>query len=100
VFDVATPAGARLDLMGRFFGQLSADMAGGPGMFSDALTVLAALTYVGAPLTADQLAAALDWPPERVTDALRDGTPDQLTAAQRAGLDAIRPGRPRSGAAG
>jgi predicted transcriptional regulator len=93
VFDPATPAGARLDLMGRFFGQLSDDMAGGPGIFSDALTVLAALVYTGRPLTTDQLATGLDWPPERVADALRDATTGRLMEAQQARLDALRPGR-------
>jgi DNA-binding MarR family transcriptional regulator len=105
VFRPDTPAGARLDAMGRFFGQLSDDMAGGPALFADGLTVLAALVYTGAPLTVDQLVAGLDWPPERVTGALREAAADRLTAAQRARLDQVRPvrparpGRPRSGAA-
>jgi len=74
IFDAATPAGARLDHMGQFFTQLSDDMAGGPtaAVFGDTLTMLAALVHAGAPLTADRLATALDWPPDRVTNALHD----------------------------
>lgn len=112
IFDAATPAGARLDHMGQFFTRLSDDMAGGPtaAVFGDTLTVLAALVHAGAPLTVDQLAAALDWPPDRVNNALHDaeqhpditdpvalqyaepGTytitarPDRLTTAQREAL--------------
>jgi hypothetical protein len=59
--------------MGQFFAQLASDMAGGPitaAAVEDALTVLAALIYARAPLTADQLAAALGWPMDRVTCAL------------------------------
>jgi DNA-binding transcriptional ArsR family regulator len=74
IFDAATPAGARLDHMGQFFTQLSDDMAGGPtaAAFGDMLTVLAALVHAITPRTVDQLATALDWPPDRVTSALRD----------------------------
>ncbi|MFF2850068.1 MarR family transcriptional regulator [Streptomyces sp. NPDC058001] len=78
VFDGATRTGVRLDRMGRFFTQLSDDMAGGTtaAVFSDALTVLAALTQAALartpPLTAHRLAAALDWPEDRVMDALRE----------------------------
>ncbi|MDX6239949.1 MAG: hypothetical protein QOG10_4764 [Kribbellaceae bacterium] len=74
ILDTATPAGARLDQLGKFFTQLSDDMAGGPtaAVFDDTLTVLAALVHAVAPLTADQLATALDWPPDRVTNALHD----------------------------
>jgi hypothetical protein len=88
VFDAATPAGARLTTMGRFLAQLSDDMAGGltETVVDDALTVLAALVHAVAPLTADQLAVALDWPLDRVTAALGAATPDRLTAAQRAAL--------------
>jgi len=71
IFDAATPAGARLDQMSRFFAQLSEDMSGGPDV-GDALTVLAALVHAVTPRTAEQLAVALDWPLERVTNALRD----------------------------
>ncbi|MFJ6571439.1 MarR family transcriptional regulator [Streptomyces sp. NPDC091292] len=116
VFDGATRAGARLDGMRLFFTQLSDDMAGGTtaAVFSDALTVLAALTHAalaGAPaLTAHRIAAALNWDENRVTDALREierhpdlsdpltlhrtgpggytvtVRPDRLTSAQRRAL--------------
>lgn len=80
ILGTATPAGARVGDMGRFFARLSDDMTGGDGMTSGpaaaivdgALTVLAALVYASAPLTVDQLATALDWPPDRVTSALHD----------------------------
>jgi Helix-turn-helix domain/MarR family len=75
IFGAATPAGARLDHMAQFFAQLANDMAGGPitaAAADDVLTVLAALVYASAPLTVDQLAAALGWPPDRAAGALRD----------------------------
>ncbi|WP_438008385.1 MarR family transcriptional regulator [Sorangium sp. So ce321] len=74
IFGAVTPAGARLEHMGRFFARLSDDMAGGPteAAVGDALTVLAALVHAGAPLTVQQLATALGWPSDRVTSALRD----------------------------
>ena len=74
VFDPATPAGTRLDQMARFFAQLSDDMSGGPSEseLADAQTVLAALVHAARPLTAEELAAALDWPPERAKTALQD----------------------------
>ena len=71
----ATPAGARLDQMSQFFGQLANDMASGPITASaadDALTVAAALVYAHVPLTVSQLATALGWPANRVSSALRD----------------------------
>jgi hypothetical protein len=71
IFATNTPAGARLAAMGEFFAQLSEDMSGGPAGHADMLTVLAALLVAGVPLTVDQLADALDWPADRVTDALR-----------------------------
>jgi DNA-binding transcriptional regulator GbsR (MarR family) len=73
IFDAATPAGARLDHMGQFLARLSDDMGGGltEAAAEDALTVLAALVHAAGPLTADGLAAALDWSPDRVTGALR-----------------------------
>lgn len=118
ILGAATPAGVRVRVMGQFFAQLSEDMAGGSSIsdgpaaavIADALTVLAALAHARAPLTVAQLAAALGWPPSRVTDALRDaeehpdsadpitlhhvepGTytvaarPDRLTATQRQAL--------------
>jgi DNA-binding transcriptional regulator GbsR (MarR family) len=73
VFGAATPAGARLDQMSQFFAQLASHMAGGPlipAAVDDALTVLAALLYVRAPLTVDQLAIALGWPSDRISSAL------------------------------
>jgi DNA-binding transcriptional regulator GbsR (MarR family) len=73
IFGATTPTGARLDQMGRFFARLANDMAGSPitaATFDDALTVAAALLYVHAPLTVDQLASALGWPSDRVTNAL------------------------------
>jgi DNA-binding transcriptional ArsR family regulator len=73
IFGASTPAGARLDQMGQFFGQLAREMAGGPitaAAADDALTVLAALLYAGEPLTEGQLAGALGWPSERVAEAL------------------------------
>jgi Helix-turn-helix domain/MarR family len=72
IFGAATPAGARLDQMAQFFGQLAREMAGGPitAAADDVLTVLAALTYAGGPLTVDRLAWALAWPLDRVTGAV------------------------------
>ena len=60
--------------MRQFFTSLSDDMAGGTtaDAFADALTVLAALVHAEAPLTAGQLATALDWSGERVAMALHD----------------------------
>jgi len=74
LFDVSTPAGARLEQMGRFFTQLSVDMSGGPttAAADDAMTIFAALAHAASPLTADQLATALDWPLDRVAKALAD----------------------------
>lgn len=100
IFDAGTPAGARLGQMRQFFAGLSDDMSGGPAgaLAADVLTVLAALVHTGAPLTADQLATALGWPPARVADALgaaeehpdvsspvalRRAAPDAYTAAAR-----------------
>ncbi|MEV8019745.1 MarR family transcriptional regulator [Streptomyces sp. NPDC086554] len=86
LLDAATPAGARLARMSGFFATLSDDMSGGPTAVDDALTVLAALLHSARPLTADQLAAALDWPPSRVAHALRQAGPDRLSPTQRAAL--------------
>jgi hypothetical protein len=73
IFGAATPAGARLELMGQFFAQLAHEMAGGPiSAGEDVLTVLAALIYAGSPLTVGQLAAALGWPSDRVASALSE----------------------------
>ncbi|MCP3798373.1 helix-turn-helix domain-containing protein [Allokutzneria sp. A3M-2-11 16] len=121
VFDPATPAGARLDHMARFFAKLGEDMTGGgltPSIVRDVLTVLAALVHAG-PLAVDALAHALGWPEDRVVNALRDAekhpdlagpvavsrtengdcaavaAPDRLTAAQRDALSAA-PRAPRN----
>jgi len=89
ILGAATPAGARLTDMGRFFAQLASEMTDGPtaAAVDDALTVLAALVHVGPPLAPTQLATALGWPPGRVTTALREARSDRLTAAQREALD-------------
>ncbi|NIK61721.1 GbsR/MarR family transcriptional regulator [Kribbella shirazensis] len=64
-----TPAGERLMHMADFFHRLSEDMSGGAG-FQDCLAVLAVLWQADRRLDANELAAALHWPVERVTDAL------------------------------
>ena len=60
-----TPAGERLTQMAEFFQRLSEDMSGGAGL-QDCLAVLAVLWE---PDRATELAARLNWPVERVTDA-------------------------------
>lgn len=67
-----TSAGERLTHMADFFHRLGEDMSGGPTfeLIDDAMTALAALLHAARPLTADQLATALDWPPERLAEAL------------------------------
>jgi hypothetical protein len=54
----------------------------------DALTVLAALLHAARPLAVDELAMALGWPRQRVTEALGtvDDRPDRLSPAQREAL--------------
>ena len=71
-----TPAGERLTQMADFFHRLGEDMSGGPAfeVIDDAFTLLAALLHAARPLTADQLATALGWPPARITDALANAT--------------------------
>ncbi|MEV0286402.1 MULTISPECIES: MarR family transcriptional regulator [unclassified Kribbella] len=71
-----SPAGVRLGKMADFFHRLGEDMAGGPAfeVIDDAFTVLAALLHATRPLTADELAGALGWPPERITEALVNAT--------------------------
>ena len=64
-----TPAGERLTQMAEFFQRLSEDMSGGAG-FQDSLSVLAVLWKADRQLDADELATTLDWPVERVTDAV------------------------------
>ena len=100
-FGTATPAGARLDAMARFFTALSDDMAGGPHAFDDALTVAAALLQAGVPLPAGRLAAALGWPVARAEAALAQAAdhPDVIdpVAFRITGSGAyevtVRPGR-------
>lgn len=101
--------------MARFFTSLSDDMAGGTAaaVFSDTLTVLAALVHAGVPLSAGKPAAALGWELDRVIDALASSEkhpdiadpvavrhvgpdtyaveprPDRLTKAQRNALSSI-----------
>ncbi|MFD3924284.1 MarR family transcriptional regulator [Streptomyces sp. NPDC058595] len=89
-----TPAGARLDHMGRFFATLSDDMAGGPSAVDDALTVLAALMHAGAPAEAGPLAETLGWSTDRVEDALRHAGPERLDPARGAAPDGSRTRRP------
>lgn len=75
IFGTTTPVGARLEHMGQFFTRLGRDIAGGPvdtAAGEHALTVIAALVHAATPLTLEQLAAALDWPLDRVTSALHD----------------------------
>jgi DNA-binding transcriptional regulator GbsR (MarR family) len=72
VLDAATPAGARLDHMRRFFAQLSDDMSGVATTTGDVVTVLAALVRTVTPDAVDQLATAVDWPADRVAEALKN----------------------------
>ena len=75
IFGPATPTGARFDIMNRFFTRLAGEMDGGPltaDAVADALSVLAALAFAGAPLTVEQLAGALGWPSDRLGRALQD----------------------------
>ncbi len=73
VFGISTPAGARMDDLSRFHARINDVMldvrvavyAG------DALTALAALLHSGRALSVPALAAALGWPTERVSTALR-----------------------------
>lgn len=71
-----TPAGERLTTMAEFFHRLGEDMAGGPAfeVIDDAFTILTALLHASRPLTAAELATALDWPSARITDALANAT--------------------------
>lgn len=75
ILGARTPAGARLEQMGQFFGRLGAVMDLGPDISpaaaDDAATVLAALVHAGTPLTAERLSTGLGWPCDRVDEALR-----------------------------
>jgi DNA-binding transcriptional regulator GbsR (MarR family) len=116
VFGAATPVGSRLETLGQFFERVYHGMLGGNMMVDagDALTVLAALVHSAEPLTLHELATALDWPLDRVADALRTAEdhpetadpvalrrtppgaytviarPDRLTTAQREALARAR----------
>ena len=79
LFGPESPAGLRLRKMDQFFGWLADQMTG----TDDPLTVLAALMYAASPLTIDELAAALDWPRERVAACVDTA---RLSPAQRAAL--------------
>lgn len=73
IFGAETPAGIRLGLMGRFFGELTEQIRGtdlADPTVHDAMTVLAALVHAGRALTADELAAALGWTTTRTREAL------------------------------
>ncbi|MBT2233593.1 helix-turn-helix domain-containing protein [Nonomuraea sp. NEAU-A123] len=73
IFNAGTPAGTRLGQMAQFFTRISEQMSDSGltnAVVHDALTVLAALVYAARPLTVDELATALDWPIQRVADAL------------------------------
>jgi DNA-binding MarR family transcriptional regulator len=73
IFGPDTAVGARLGKMSQFFTWLSGQMSDSTladATVDDALTVLAALAYTTGPLTVDGLVTALDWIPQRVTDAL------------------------------
>jgi DNA-binding transcriptional regulator GbsR (MarR family) len=75
IYGAATPVGDRLDRMSRFFTELAGEMAAGPltaSAVADALTVLAALAFIGVPVTADDLAAGLGWTSDRVLRAMQD----------------------------
>ncbi|MFC9690563.1 helix-turn-helix domain-containing protein [Kribbella sp. NPDC056951] len=81
-------AGRRLAQMADFFQVLAEDMSGGAGfeVVDDALTVLATYREAGRVVDADQVAAVLDWPPERVVAALEVASATRLTPEQRAAL--------------
>ncbi|MGP3919005.1 GbsR/MarR family transcriptional regulator [Nonomuraea sp. 10N515B] len=73
IFGAGTPAGTRLGQMAQFFAWISEQMNDSgltDAVVHDAVTVLAALVYAARPLTVDELATALDWPIQRVADAL------------------------------
>ena len=106
-FGTATPAGARLDAMARFFTALSDDMAGGPTaeVFADALTVAAALLQAGGPLPAGRLAVALEWSGSRAEAAIAMAMehPDVIDPVARRATGSgayevtVRPGRLSAG---
>lgn len=73
VLGVATPAGARMDEVRRFYTHIHELMLGQevPAITGDTLTLLAALLHAARPLTISALATALDWAEARVTEAVR-----------------------------
>ncbi|MFE5672025.1 MarR family transcriptional regulator [Agromyces sp. NPDC056523] len=114
IFGAETPAGLRLGLMGRFFGELTEQIDGidltDPAV-TDAMTVLAALVHGARAVTVDELAVALGWTWIRATAALAElegrpaladplvlkmeggrcsveARPDRLSPAQRTALRA------------
>ncbi|WP_395245045.1 helix-turn-helix domain-containing protein [Agromyces sp. MMS24-K17] len=124
IFGADSPAGARLGLMGEFFGGLGEQLRGSDladPVAHDAMTMLAALVEAGHPLGPSELATALGWPEARAGAALAllAGRPeladplavhavdgrygvgarrDRLTAAQRDALRGDRAsGTPASG---
>lgn len=112
LFGPATPTGARLEGMRRFFAQVYRDMTGpsATAALDDAVIVLAALLHADRPLPTGELAAALGWPQARTVIAVETAEqqprvcgplalgrtpsgayvltpqPDRLTPAQRAAL--------------
>jgi hypothetical protein len=112
IFGTDTPAGIRLARMGQFFGNLTEQLRGNDladPSINDAMTVIAALSHSQRSLTAPQLATALRWPADRLSDAIRQlrrrptlgdpfivretsagydlhPRPDRLTMEQRAAL--------------
>ncbi len=115
LYGIATPAGARMDEVARFYRRIHLAMLDEsiPVIGGDALTVLAGLLHAARPLTVEELSEALAWPVTRVTAALRvaedhpevtgpvtvveeDGAHravprvERLTAVQLAALHALR----------
>jgi DNA-binding MarR family transcriptional regulator len=93
LFGAETTAGIRLAKMGQFFAWLSQQMNGSPlakPVMYDALTVIAALTHAGRPLTVGTLTTALDWPRDRTAVAL-NAIRQQPAIADPLALQAIGP---------
>jgi DNA-binding MarR family transcriptional regulator len=76
VLGTSTPAGARMDDLSRFHARINEIMLDDRVAVyaGDALTALAALLHAGRALSVPALAAALGWPAERVSTALRVAT--------------------------
>lgn len=93
IYGAGTTAGSRLAKMGQFFARLSQQMNGSPlakPVVYDALTVIAALTHAGRPLTAGTLTTALGWPRDRTAAAL-DAIGQHPAIADPLALQAIGP---------